>query len=48
MWVITLYSKKNIKMFEFNKEDEAREAFANIKGSKILSQVVYYNDPVFN
>lgn len=44
MWIITLYSKKNIQMFEFSKEEEAREAFTNIKGSKILSHVVYFND----
>jgi hypothetical protein len=48
MWIITLYSKNNIQMFEFSKEEEAREAFTNIKGSKILSHVVYFNDHVLN
>lgn len=47
MWVITLFLKNDIKMYEFNKEEEARNALKNIKGSKILSQIVYYNDPLF-
>jgi hypothetical protein len=45
MWVITVYSKENTKMFEFNTEIEARETFENIRGYKILSHVVYFNDP---
>ncbi|MGM0875935.1 MAG: hypothetical protein ACQEWV_14395 [Bacillota bacterium] len=44
MWVITLYSKENITMFEFDTEKEAREACENIQGCKILSEVVYFND----
>jgi len=44
MWVITLYSKENITMFEFDTEKEAREAYENIQGYKILSEVVYFND----
>ncbi|MGM0878557.1 MAG: hypothetical protein ACQEWV_28655 [Bacillota bacterium] len=44
MWVITLYLKENTTMFEFDTEKEAREAFKNIKGCKILSEVVYFND----
>ncbi|MGM0878044.1 MAG: hypothetical protein ACQEWV_25845 [Bacillota bacterium] len=44
MWVITVYSKENTTMFEFNTENEAREAFENIQGCKILSEVVYFND----
>lgn len=44
MWIITLYSKENTTMFEFDTEKEAREAFENIQGSKILSEVVYFND----
>lgn len=45
MWIITAYSKENnIKMFEFNTEKEAREAFGNIQGYKILSEVIYLND----
>jgi ArsR family metal-binding transcriptional regulator len=47
MWVITVYSKGNITMFELDTEKEAREAFKNIKGYKILSEVVYFNDPCF-
>jgi hypothetical protein len=44
MWVITLYSEENTKMFEFDTEKEAREAFENILGCKILSEIVYFND----
>ena len=45
MWVITLYSTDNdTTMFEFDSEKEAREAFGKMKGCKILSEVVYYND----
>lgn len=45
MWIITAYSKENnIKMFEFNTQKEAREAFKHIQGYKILSEVIYLND----
>ncbi len=44
MWVITLYSEENTAMFEFDTEKEAREAFKNIPGCKILSEIVYFND----
>jgi hypothetical protein len=47
VWVITLYLNENLKMYEFNTEEEAKEAFRNIKGDKILSEIVYYNDPCF-
>jgi ArsR family metal-binding transcriptional regulator len=47
MWVITLYLNGNIKMFEFDKEEEAYEAFKNIQGTKVLSKIVYFNDPIF-
>jgi hypothetical protein len=47
MWVITLYLKENIQMFEFDKKEEANEAFKTIQGTKILSELVYYNDPCF-
>lgn len=47
MWVITLYEESNISMFEYETEAEAREAFKNLKGCKILSEVIYYNDPCF-
>ncbi|MFC3883926.1 hypothetical protein ACFOU2_10585 [Bacillus songklensis] len=47
MWVITVYSKENTTMFEFDTEKEAREAFENIQGYKILSEVVYFNDECF-
>ncbi|MFJ5759175.1 hypothetical protein ACIQAA_08520 [Neobacillus sp. NPDC093182] len=44
MWVITVYSKENTSMFEFDTEKDAREAFKNIQGCKILSEIVYFND----
>jgi hypothetical protein len=47
MWIITVYLKENITMFEFDTEKEAREAFENIQGFKILSEVVYVNDHCF-
>jgi ArsR family metal-binding transcriptional regulator len=47
MWIITLYLNGNIKMFEFDKEEEANEAFKNIQGTKFLSKIVYFNDPSF-
>jgi hypothetical protein len=47
MWIITVYSKgNNISMFEFNSEIEAKEAFNNVTGCKILSEVIYFNDQV--
>lgn len=45
MWIITVYSKESTKMFEFNTEAEARKSFETIQGYKILSHVVYFNDP---
>ena len=48
MWVITLYSTDNkTTMFEFDSEKEAREVFGKMKGCKILSEIVYFNDPRF-
>ncbi|WHY00155.1 hypothetical protein [Neobacillus sp. DY30] len=44
MWVITVYSKENTSMFEFDTEKDAREAFKYIEGCKILSEIVYFND----
>lgn len=44
MWVITVYAGESIKMYEFDSEIEARESIKKIKGHKILSHVVYYND----
>ncbi|MBT2654491.1 hypothetical protein J7E81_04420 [Bacillus sp. ISL-18] len=45
MWNITVFSKgKIIMMYEFNTEQEAREAFKNIYGNKILSEIIYFND----
>jgi hypothetical protein len=47
MWVITVFLKGNIKIFEFNTEKEAKELFKNMHGTKILSEIVYFNDPCF-
>ncbi|MDP4084466.1 MAG: hypothetical protein Q8934_07590 [Bacillota bacterium] len=47
MWVITRYLDLTISMFEFETEEEAREALKNMKGTKILTEVVYFNDPCF-
>ncbi len=44
MWVITVHTKNNVKMFEFDTEKEARNAFCEIQGYKILTQVIYFND----
>ena len=49
MWIITAYSKdNNIKLFEFNTQKEAREAFKCIQGYKILTEVIYLNDYSLN
>ncbi len=48
MWVITVYSRENTTMFEFDTEKAAREAFKKIQGCAILSEVVYFNDPCFD
>ncbi|MGN7396033.1 hypothetical protein [Peribacillus frigoritolerans] len=47
MWVITVFLKGNIKIFEFDTEKEAKKLFKNMKGTKILSEIVYFNDPCF-
>lgn len=44
MWVLTVYSEESIKMFEFDNEIEAKKSTKAIKGMKILSHVVYFND----
>jgi|1186.fasta_scaffold09086_3 hypothetical protein len=41
MWVITVYDKESTTMYEFNTEDEAREALKNIPGCKILTEDIY-------
>ena len=47
MWIITVYSKENTTLFEFDTEEEARNAFKKMTGNKILSEIVYFNDPCF-
>ncbi|MGM7719312.1 hypothetical protein [Metabacillus sp. Hm71] len=41
MWILTLYLKNGIKMFEFDTEEEAKEAFRKINGIKYLSHIIY-------
>ncbi|WP_165932530.1 MULTISPECIES: hypothetical protein [Bacillaceae] len=46
MWVVTIYSSRNeMRMFEFESEQEARTVFEQEKGYKILSQVLYPSNP---
>ncbi|MCD4837717.1 MULTISPECIES: hypothetical protein [Neobacillus] len=47
MWVITHFSNSSFTQYEFETEEQAREALKNMKGCNILSEVVYYNDPCF-
>ncbi len=47
MWVITLFLKESVKMYEFSTEEEARDAYKQLKGCKFLSEIVYFNDPCF-
>lgn len=47
MWIITCYLDSTISLFEFSTEQEAREKLKDMKGLKILSEVVYYNDECF-
>lgn len=44
LWIITTHSKNNIKMYEFDTEMEAKEIFKRMPGSKILTEVIYFND----
>lgn len=45
MWIITVFSKENsTKMYEFETEKEAREAFKGIQGCKILTEIVHINN----
>lgn len=46
VWVLTIFSNDDVKMYEFDTEKEAREAFRSAKGEKILSEIIYFNDPV--
>ncbi|HZG74018.1 MAG TPA: hypothetical protein VEY51_20990 [Chondromyces sp.] len=47
MWVITIFLKQSIKMYEFDTEEEARKSFRSLNGCKVLSEVIYFNDPCF-
>jgi len=44
MWVITVFADHYVTMYEFENEKEARERMQSLKGYKVLSQLVYYND----
>ncbi|WP_285765846.1 hypothetical protein [Peribacillus sp. SI8-4] len=45
MWIITLYKNRGIVMYEFETEQAAREVYCTIEGNRILSEVIYFNDP---
>ncbi|WP_165350912.1 MULTISPECIES: hypothetical protein [Bacillaceae] len=40
MWVITVYVKNDIEIFEFENEKEAKEVYKGIQGCKILSEII--------
>lgn len=40
MWVITLYSKDEVTMFEFDTVREAKETYNKLQGVRILSQIL--------
>lgn len=44
MWIVTVYSKNKITMFEFDTKKEAREALKTLPGYKIISEIIYFND----
>ncbi|MCI2256486.1 hypothetical protein L2D08_19285 [Domibacillus sp. PGB-M46] len=44
MWIITVHSNKNVKMFEFETEQEAKLTFEEVQGCKFLTEVVYLNN----
>lgn len=44
MWVITVYNKGSVKMFEYELEIEAKQSIKEMKGFKILSEIIYFND----
>jgi hypothetical protein len=45
MWVITVYLNDNkMIMYEFDTEEEGRNAFKKTQGCKILSEIVYFSD----
>ncbi len=46
MWVITLYDEENIKMYEFDNEEEAKQSLKKMKGQTVLSHIIYYNDQI--
>lgn len=44
VWILTLYLKDSIKMFEFDDENEACEEYDKADGCKILSEIIHYRD----
>ncbi|WP_164745651.1 hypothetical protein [Neobacillus mesonae] len=44
MWILTLYLKDSIKMFEYDNKEEAWEEYKKANGCKILSEVIYFTD----
>ena len=39
MWVITVYDKESTTMYEFNTENEAREALRIFQAAKYLQRI---------
>ncbi|WP_281272164.1 hypothetical protein [Lysinibacillus endophyticus] len=37
MWVVTIFEKNSVRMFEFLSKNEANNMLANVNGSAILS-----------
>lgn len=44
VWILTLYLQDNIKMYEFDKKDEAWKVYDKTDGCKILSEIIHYKD----
>jgi len=41
MWIITVYTKADIAMYEYETEEEARDTLNNIDECAILSEIIY-------
>ncbi|WP_169818472.1 hypothetical protein [Domibacillus iocasae] len=48
MWIITVYLKNEMKMFEVDTEIEAKEVFHKTKRNKYCIKSSIYNDPSFH
>lgn len=48
MWVITVWTENRICMYEFETKTEADKTFKEVKGCKILSEIVYSGEAVLS